>query len=68
MNVGSLHLQHHVLEGVKLKEAVGYTIVAEAYRVPVGALHWFSHDGPVPDLTSHPPKDRIRENCPRAES
>src|SRR6478752_5222797 len=55
LDVSSLHLQHHVLEAVKLQAAVDNTVIAEAYRVPVGALHWPSYDCPVADMTSHPP-------------
>jgi hypothetical protein len=67
LDVSSLHLQHHILEGVKLQEAVDDTVIAEAHRVPVGALHWLAHDCPSADMTSHPPQDGIRENSPGAE-
>ena len=66
-DVSSLHLQRHVLEAVKLQEAVDNTVIAEAHRVPVGALHWPGYDCPVADMTSHPPEDGIRENSPGAE-
>ena len=49
------YLEHHVLEGVKLQEAVDNTIIAEIHRVPVGALRRPGHDGPMANMTSHPP-------------
>src|SRR4249920_3979830 len=67
MDVSSLHLQHHALEGVKLQEAVDNTIIAEAHGVPVRALHWPGHDCPGANTTSHPSQDGICENSPGAE-
>src|SRR2546427_2796203 len=40
LDARSLHLQHHVLEGVKLQNAVDNTVVAKGHRVPIRALHW----------------------------
>src|SRR6516165_8785496 len=51
--VGCFHLWYHVLEGVKLQEAVDKTIVAKVYCVPVGAQNWLVHDRSATDLTSH---------------
>jgi len=53
-DVGSLHLERHVLEGVKLQEAVREAVLSEAHRIPVGALHRLIDDGPVSDPTSQP--------------
>ena len=68
LDVGPLHLQHHVLQGVKLQEAADDTIVAEAHRIPVGALHRLDHDRPAADLASHPPENRVREDSSRTKS
>jgi len=67
LDARSLYLQHHVLEGVKLEEPVHNTVVAKAYGIPIGALHWPRHYGSMPNPTSHPPQDRIREDSPGAK-
>ena len=54
LNASSLYLQGHILEGMKLKDAIHDTVVAKAHRVPVGALHWLRHDRSTSYLTSHP--------------
>ena len=63
----SLHLQHHVLEGVKLQNAINNTVVAKGHGVPVGALHRLHQDCSVPNLTSHPSQNGIRQDSPGAE-
>src|SRR6516162_2697945 len=54
LNASSLYRQDHILEGMKLKDAIHDTVVPKAHRVPVGALHWLGHDRSTSYLTSHP--------------
>src|SRR6516164_568894 len=54
LNASSLYLQDHILEGMKLKDAIHHTVVAKVHRVPSGALHWLRHDRSTSYLTSHP--------------
>jgi len=67
LDAGPLHLQHQVLEGVELQEAVDDAVVAEAHRVPVGALARLGHDRAAADPAAHPPKDGVREDRPGGE-
>ena len=67
LDVRSLHLQRHVFEGVKLQEAVDDTVIAEADRVPVRALHGLGHECAAANMTPHPTQDRIRQNSVGAE-
>ncbi len=62
MNMRPLHLQHHVLEGVELQEAVDGAVIAETHGVPVRALHGLGHDRATANLAPHPAQDRVGEN------
>jgi len=62
LDVSSFHFQRHIFKGMKLQEPVDYTIVAKADCVPIEALHRLGNNRSVSNITTHPPKDRVRED------
>jgi hypothetical protein len=62
LDFGTLDLQYHVLEGVKLKGAGDHAIVAKVYRIPIEYLQGHDKDCPAANATSHPPQNSVRKH------